>query len=43
MVGFGQRPVGLDQHFFQVFLACADVAELADVIADQFLGQAAGQ
>ena len=43
MVGPGQRPIGLHQHFFQVFLACIGVAELADVIADQLLSQAAGQ
>ena len=36
VVGVGQGAIGGNQQVFQAFLPGADVAELADLVADQF-------
>jgi len=43
MVWRGQPLIGLNHLVFQPFLASLDVAQLADLIADEFLLQVANQ
>lgn len=37
MIGLGQTAIGLNQQVFQAFLPSGDIAELPDLIADEFL------